>query len=162
MTAYPEKIEAVQLYFVQVPLHTADGRALGQVLALYAPSARHLQACDQRIARATGFALAAVLVTAFVLYPVMLRRMRRVTTLSASLLDASIETIRVLGSAIAERDADADAHDYRVTIYSMRLAEAIGLDAHTIQALIKGAFLHDVGKIGIQDHILLKPGRLTL
>lgn len=43
----------------------------------------------------------------------------------------------------------------------MRLAEAIGLDAHTIRALIKGAFLHDVGKIGIQDHILLKPGRLT-
>jgi len=34
----------------------------------------------------------------------------------------------------------------------------VGLDDRTIRALIKGAFLHDVGKIGIQDHILLKPG----
>ena len=37
----------------------------------------------------------------------------------------------------------------------------VGLDDRIIRALIKGAFLHDVGKIGIQDHILLKPGRLT-
>ncbi len=155
------KIEAARLYFVQVPLHAADGSVLGQVLALYAPSARHLLAFDQRLARAAGFALAAVLVTALVLYPIMLRMMRRVTTLSASLLDANLETIRVLGSAIAKRDADTDAHNYRVTIYSVHLAEAIGLDADTIRALIKGAFLHDVGKIGIQDHILLKPGRLT-
>jgi len=47
-----------------------------------------------------------------------------------------------------------------VTIYAVRLAEAIGLDAQAIQSLIKGAFLHDVGKIGVRDNILLKPGRL--
>jgi len=40
-------------------------------------------------------------------------------------------------------------------------AEAAGLDRRTVQALIKGAFLHDVGKIGIPDHILLKPGKLN-
>jgi HD-GYP domain-containing protein (c-di-GMP phosphodiesterase class II) len=86
--------------------------------------------------------------------------MRRVTALSASLLDANLEMLSVLGSAIAKRDADTDAHNYRVTIYSVRLAEAAGLDVKTIQTLIKGAFLHDVGKIGIPDHILLKPGKL--
>ena len=146
VTARSEKIETARLYFVQVPLH-ADGRMLGHVLGLYAPSARHLQAFDQRLARATGFALAAVLVTALVLYPIMLRMMRRVTTLSASLLDANLETIRVLGSAIAKRDADTDAHNYRVTIYSVRLAEAVGLDDRTIRALIKGAFLQDVSML---------------
>jgi HD-GYP domain-containing protein (c-di-GMP phosphodiesterase class II) len=47
-----------------------------------------------------------------------------------------------------------------VTIYSVRIAEARGLTTRTIQTLIKGAFLHDVGKIGIEDNILLKPGKL--
>jgi len=83
-----------------------------------------------------------------------------VTTLSDDLLDANLEMLSVVGSAIAKRDADTDAHNYRVTIYSVRLAEAVGLDTKTMQALIKGAFLHDVGKIGIPDHILLKPGKL--
>jgi len=48
-----------------------------------------------------------------------------------------------------------------VTIYSVRLGEAVGVDAATIRRLIKGAFLHDVGKIGVRDNILLKLGRLT-
>jgi response regulator RpfG family c-di-GMP phosphodiesterase len=43
----------------------------------------------------------------------------------------------------------------------VRLAEAVGLDSGDIQSLIKGAFLHDVGKIGIRDSILLKPDHLT-
>ena len=43
----------------------------------------------------------------------------------------------------------------------MKIAEAIGMDADNIRTLIKGAFLHDVGKIGIRDNVLLKPGRLT-
>jgi HD-GYP domain-containing protein (c-di-GMP phosphodiesterase class II) len=157
----PEQIDGVRVYFVQVPLESADKRVLGRIAALYAPSANHVAEFDRRLQRAIVFAIVAVLATAGVLYPVLLRLMRRVTTLSASLLDANLETIRALGSAIAKRDADTDAHNYRVTIYSVRLAEAIGLDDPTIQALIKGAFLHDVGKIGIQDQILLKPGRLT-
>ena len=67
----------------------------------------------------------------------------------------------MLGSAIAKRDSDTDAHNYRVTFYSVRLAEAIGLDEPKIRSLIKGAFLHDVGKIAIRDATLLKPGRLN-
>jgi len=43
----------------------------------------------------------------------------------------------------------------------VKLAERLALSANTIQHLIKGAFLHDVGKIGIEDSILHKPGRLT-
>ena len=49
----------------------------------------------------------------------------------------------------------------RVTIISVRIAERCGLDRLTIRNLIKGAFVHDVGKIAISESILLKPGRLT-
>jgi HD-GYP domain-containing protein (c-di-GMP phosphodiesterase class II) len=101
-----------------------------------------------------------VLATALLLYPVILTLMRRLARYSESLLASNLETLEVLGSAIAKRDSDTDAHNYRVTLYSLRLAEAAGLDADRTRGLIKGAFLHDVGKIGIRDHILHKPARL--
>jgi HD-GYP domain-containing protein (c-di-GMP phosphodiesterase class II) len=69
--------------------------------------------------------------------------------------------LKVLGSAVAKRDSDTNLHNYRVTIYAVRLAEAIGIKERDMQALIKGSFLHDVGKIAISDNILLKPGKLT-
>ena len=80
--------------------------------------------------------------------------------MAIDLLNSNLETIEVLGSAIAKRDSDTDAHNYRVTVYAVRLAEAVGLEQKKIRGLIKGAFLHDVGKIGVRDSILLKPGRL--
>ena len=94
------------------------------------------------------------------MYPIILNLLSRVSRLTISLLDSNLETLKVLGSAIAKRDSDTDAHNYRVTIFSVRLAEAAGLDQDSIQKLIKGAFLHDVGKIGVRDNILLKPGKL--
>jgi HD-GYP domain-containing protein (c-di-GMP phosphodiesterase class II) len=103
-----------------------------------------------------------VLATALLLYPVILTLMRRLARYSESLLASNLETLEVLGSAIAKRDSDTDAHNYRVTLYSLRLAEAAGLDDNRVRALIKGAFLHDVGKIGIRDHILHKPARLDV
>jgi len=153
-------VSGVRHYFVQAPLRAADGRPLGQVLALFEPSEPYRAGLQRRLWLTVAAAVAIVIVTAATLYPVILRLMRRVTTLSGKLLDANLEMLNVLGSAIAKRDADTDAHNYRVTIYSVRLAEAVGLDTRTIQTLIKGAFLHDVGKIGIPDHILLKPGKL--
>ena len=101
-----------------------------------------------------------VLATTLLLYPVILTLMRRLARYSESLLAANLEVLEVLGSAIAKRDSDTDAHNYRVTLYSLRLAEAAGLNAERVRALIKGAFLHDVGKIGVRDHILHKPARL--
>ncbi len=74
---------------------------------------------------------------------------------------ANITLLKVLGGAIAKRDSDTNAHNYRVTIYAICLAQALKLNKSQIRALIKGAFLHDVGKIGISDTILLKPGKLN-
>ena len=86
--------------------------------------------------------------------------MRRLADYATSLLEANLETLAVLGSAIAKRDSDTDAHNYRVSLYSARIGEAMGLSAPEMCTLVKGAFLHDVGKIGIPDNILLKPGKL--
>ena len=102
-----------------------------------------------------------VLATTLFLVPVMVAVGRRLMSLSRQLVSANIETLVVLGNAIATRDSDTGAHNYRVTIFAIRLAEAVGLAADDMRALIKGAFLHDVGKIAISDTILLKPGKLT-
>ncbi|MBI5598739.1 MAG: HD domain-containing protein [Deltaproteobacteria bacterium] len=84
-----------------------------------------------------------------------------VKTHISNLQRANIELLEVLGSAIAKRDSDTSVHNYRVTVIAIRLAEAAGLGRGEIKALIKGSFLHDVGKIGISDNILIKPDRLT-
>ncbi len=85
---------------------------------------------------------------------------RSLELLSRSLLNANIGMLEVLGSAIAKRDSDTSAHNYRVCIYSIHLGKAMGLHDANLRSLIKGAFLHDIGKIAISDNILLKPGGL--
>jgi putative nucleotidyltransferase with HDIG domain len=70
-------------------------------------------------------------------------------------------TITTLGNAIALRDSDTNEHNYRVTLYAIKFAQSINLAPKDIKMLIKGAFLHDVGKIGISDNILLKNGTLN-
>ncbi|UCE23553.1 MAG: HD-GYP domain-containing protein [Candidatus Zixiibacteriota bacterium] len=77
------------------------------------------------------------------------------------LLESNLQMVKALGSAIAERDYGTREHNYRVTIYSVQLAEQMDLAAEQIRALIKGSFLHDIGKVGIRDKTLLKPGGLT-
>jgi HD-GYP domain-containing protein (c-di-GMP phosphodiesterase class II) len=147
-------------FFVRFPVRGTDGATLGNLSAVFEPSNAYLADLHKSLWRTVLVAMTVVFSTAALLYPFIARLMRRVTTLSDDLLDANLEMLSVIGSAIAKRDADTDTHNYRVTIYSVRLAEAIGLDDKSMRALIKGAFLHDVGKIGIPDHILLKPGKL--
>jgi HD-GYP domain-containing protein (c-di-GMP phosphodiesterase class II) len=81
--------------------------------------------------------------------------------ITSQLLSANIGILEVLGSAVAKRDSDTNAHNYRVTIHAIHLGKALGLDNAALCSLIKGSFLHDVGKIGISDSILLKSGKLT-
>ena len=78
-----------------------------------------------------------------------------------ALLAGNLEMLRALGEAIAQRDSGTSKHSPRVTLYSLCLAETMGLGTAQIQALIKGSFLHDIGKIGIRDEIILKPSGLS-
>lgn len=77
------------------------------------------------------------------------------------LLETNIHTAQMIGHAVALRDHDTGSHNFRVAYYACRLGEALGLDHGHMQALMKGAFLHDIGKIGIPDAILLSPRPLS-
>lgn len=76
-------------------------------------------------------------------------------------LAGNLQMMKALGAAVAVRDTGSGEHNHRVTLYAVRLAEALGLTNGSIQTLIKGSFLHDLGKISISDNILLKPDRLS-
>ncbi|MDY0013640.1 MAG: HD-GYP domain-containing protein [Rhodocyclaceae bacterium] len=104
-------------------------------------------------------ALAALLCGAAI-YPVVVHLSADNERKTREVLDSHISMMEALGRAIAKRDSDTGAHNYRVAWIASAIAERMGFTGTTMQALIAGSFLHDVGKIGIPDAILLKPGRL--
>ncbi|MGB3647497.1 MAG: HD-GYP domain-containing protein [Desulfobulbales bacterium] len=65
-----------------------------------------------------------------------------------------------LAKALEARDDDTASHSLNVTKYSMLLGQQLGLDEEEMRILGQGAMLHDLGKIGIPDEILKKPGNL--
>jgi len=95
-----------------------------------------------------------------VLYPVVVRLSADNERKTREVLDSHISMMEALGRAIAKRDSDTGAHNYRVAWIAASIAEKMGFEGSAMQALIAGSFLHDVGKIGIPDAILLKPGKL--
>jgi HD-GYP domain-containing protein (c-di-GMP phosphodiesterase class II) len=70
-------------------------------------------------------------------------------------------SIQMLAGAVDEKDPYTRGHSDRVTKYSLLIAQEMGLDAGFLEILRVSAQLHDVGKIGIEDRILKKPGALT-
>ncbi|HZI17836.1 MAG TPA: HD-GYP domain-containing protein [Pyrinomonadaceae bacterium] len=70
-------------------------------------------------------------------------------------------TLRALTAALEARDRDTHGHSERVVSFSLRLGLEMRLDAEQTRSLEFGALLHDIGKLGIPDSILRKPGRLT-
>lgn len=83
------------------------------------------------------------------------------TGMEHDLVIGNLQMLQALGDAVAIRDTGTSDHNLRVTLYAQELGEAVGLDRDSRKALMKGSFLHDVGKIGIRDEILLKTGKLT-
>lgn len=145
---------------VLLPMKDAAGAIAGFFEGVFVIAPETLERLRSELGIALAVVLCAVLLTTVSLYPVILALNRDVVRHSRDLLKGNIELMEVLGSAIAKRDSDTNIHNYRVTIYAVRLAEAAGIAARDIHDLIAGAFLHDVGKIGISDNILLKPARL--
>lgn len=70
-------------------------------------------------------------------------------------------TIEGLSSALELRDHETQGHTRRVAEMAVRLAEKMGFPAMELEVLRQGALLHDIGKVGIPDSILLKPSALT-
>ena len=71
------------------------------------------------------------------------------------------DTLQALGAAIDLRDNETAGHSQRVCRYSLEIARAMEWPGKDLENLARGAYLHDIGKLGIPDGILLKPGPLT-
>jgi cyclic di-GMP phosphodiesterase len=69
-------------------------------------------------------------------------------------------TLQALGAAIGLRDNETAGHSQRVCLFSLEIAKAMGWTDLQLRNLARGAYLHDIGKLGVPDGILLKPGPL--
>src|SRR5204863_96965 len=85
----------------------------------------------------------------------------KVAERTRELADAQVELLERLGLATEYRDDDTGAHIRRVGELSAGLAELLECPTEFVQMMRLAAPLHDIGKIGIVDDILLKPGKLT-
>jgi putative nucleotidyltransferase with HDIG domain len=70
-------------------------------------------------------------------------------------------TLEALGDALDLKNSEGEGHSKRVTAYTIAIARALGVPPSQIKVIARGAFLHDIGKMGIPDEILRKSGRLT-
>jgi HD-GYP domain-containing protein (c-di-GMP phosphodiesterase class II) len=136
---------------VTVPLIDGEGPEIGRFEGIYRLSPETMATIERDNSKIVLVTVATMLLTLLALYPLMASLQGHVVT----------EALKALGSAIAKRDSDTNAHNFRVTLYAVRIAEDLGLSDAAIRSLIKGALLHDVGKIAIHDAILLKPGPLN-
>lgn len=71
------------------------------------------------------------------------------------------QSLQALSSALDSRDNETQGHSSRVTAYATKLGQKLGIEGEQLGLLARGALLHDVGKIGVTDAILLKSGKLT-
>jgi len=85
----------------------------------------------------------------------------RVEDRTSELRVAYDATIEGWSRALDLRDKETEGHSRRVTAMSLRLAEDMGISGADLLHVRRGALLHDIGKMGIPDSILLKPGPLT-
>jgi response regulator RpfG family c-di-GMP phosphodiesterase len=85
----------------------------------------------------------------------------KVARQTRELQDIHDQILYTLGEAVAARDSETHSHTQRVTQLSLHLARALGFRGAELTGIGWGAALHDVGKIGIPDSILLKPSSLT-
>jgi len=80
---------------------------------------------------------------------------------NTDLLNAYDKTIEGWSHALDLRDEETEGHSQRVTAETLKLARASGMTEAELVHVRHGALLHDIGKMGVPDHILLKPGKLT-
>lgn len=85
----------------------------------------------------------------------------RVAQRTAQLQESQFEVLQRLARAAEYRDDDTGQHTNRVGRFAAEIARRLGMNSIEVELLQAAAPLHDVGKIGVADSILLKPGRLT-
>jgi len=86
---------------------------------------------------------------------------QRVRERTADLQESHLETIFTMTRAAEHRDDDTGSHVQRISYYSREFAGILGMDEEFVDEIFFASPMHDIGKIGIPDHILLKPGGFT-
>jgi putative two-component system response regulator len=86
---------------------------------------------------------------------------QRVRERTSDLRDGYVETIFTMTRAAEHKDEDTGTHVRRISHYCRALSQVLGLDAEFADRIFIASPMHDIGKIGIPDHILLKPGGFT-
>jgi len=86
-------------------------------------------------------------------------RTREIQETNEQLHQSRLMIVRKLGRASEYRDEETGLHIIRMSKMSVLLGQAMGMDQHQLDLLLNAAPMHDVGKIGIPDNILLKPGK---
>ena len=85
---------------------------------------------------------------------------RKVQERTLELNETRLQIIQRLGRAAEYKDNETGMHVLRMSYYSRAIARALDLPSAEVETLLHAAPMHDIGKIGIPDHILLKPGKL--
>jgi len=116
---------------------------------------------ENEVKNAILIALCSISMVVLFTFPIVLKQYRKILKEHEQLIASNFNTLMAFGNAVEKRDSVTDEHNYRVAYYALEIAKILGLPKEFCQTLIKGSILHDVGKIGISDTILLKPGKLT-
>jgi HD-GYP domain-containing protein (c-di-GMP phosphodiesterase class II) len=138
----------------------ARGKTIGVVHVINKDGAAGFSTEDQMLLQAVGTQLAAAIENA----RLFTREQDNARHLAAALDELGStydDTLEALSGALDLRDNETEGHARRVTRFSVRIAEHLGLRGGELVDIERGALLHDIGKIGVPDAILLKPTKLT-
>ena len=108
-----------------------------------------------------GLALLAIGILFLVLRISMRRKVQAARNKQRVYQNITLEAIQAIARTIDAKDTYTNGHSYRVAEYTRALAKEMGWDEKRLEEIYYIALLHDIGKIGVPDHILKKPGRLT-
>ncbi len=160
-------IRRVQTLETWVPVTANDGKIVGAVTVWRDIEPLDLALWNIQAGIGAVIAAAAVLLW-LVLRGVYVRSSRQIVAQATALRAALAETERTydstlaaLSSALDVRDTETEGHARRVVRYMELIAAGLDVPASEYATLRRGALLHDIGKIGVPDHILRKPGPLT-
>jgi len=140
-----ESLHGLAQRLLMVPL-VRENRPLGLIIGADKLSNGELCSIDSKLITSLGQTMGIFLENAM---------------LYEDLQDMFMGTLRSLVNAIDAKDTYTCGHSERVAWLGRSLAEAAGLDSHTVERLYLAGLLHDVGKIGVPESVLTKPGRLT-
>ena len=155
------KISNDQFYmFIYTPIYK-NNKTIGYISGIKKIDNKLIEQFEDSVLHIIFLITLSILFFALTLFPIIYFAYKKLKRNKLNLIQTNIMTIHTLGNAVALRDSDTDEHNYRVTIYSVQLAQVLHMSKREVQEIIIGAFLHDIGKIGIEDSILLKNTKLS-